>query len=66
MAVYTVGLVIMCSEEKDISRQKNWTLTYQVMSHTDTDRYRDIPTFDKPVEKSEGIRGNPTLIQYND
>lgn len=51
MAVFTI---VMCSEERDISRQKHWTLTYQLMSH----RYRDIPTFEKPVEnqRSEVIQ----------
>ncbi len=33
MAVFTI---VTCSEERDISRQKHWTLTYQLMSHTDT------------------------------
>lgn len=53
MAVYTVGLVIMCSEERDISIQKNWTLTYQVMSHTDTGTFPLLTSLWKNQRGSE-------------
>lgn len=56
MAVFTV---VTCSERHQQTKALDSHISVDV-----THRYRDIPTFEKPVEKSEEIRGNPTLIQY--
>lgn len=51
----------------NVQRGERHQQTKALDSHISVDvthRYRDIPTFEKPVEKSEEIRGNPTLIQY--
>lgn len=51
----------------NVQRGERHQQTKALDSHISVDvthRYRDIPTFEKPVEKSEEIRGNPTLIKY--
>ncbi len=48
--------MVTCSEERDISRQKHWTLTYQLMSHTDTGTFPLLRSLWKNQRRSEVIQ----------